>query len=295
MSTSAKWIIGLVLFLITVIQSFIWYAAFVNAGNGSALNFVSFAGTLISIILAVLAIGYTYGESISQKSKGDALSIQIASLTEIASAMRVQSDALSDVTNVKIELENVANRIESGFLETRENVSSVSTAIHAVGKRFESVENLHAIPASFSGLDKAGLSKSILTTRTAIVEVSILIIAYFSDVKKQAIISTKEGDGITHLFKSVDEDGEHSSNELIYMVVGSVISLLSILEGVGLVTYEETRDKKRAAFNQKFFIDPALRAELQAIIVKPVRYGKVYALVRNKIISELQGCDLWVG
>lgn len=60
-----EWVFSIV--IVSLVQAFVWYSAFVNAGSGSALNFISFAGTLVSIILAVLAIGYTYGESISQK------------------------------------------------------------------------------------------------------------------------------------------------------------------------------------------------------------------------------------
>lgn len=68
--------------ILALVQAGIWYVSFIDAKSASALNYVSFAGTLISIILAVLAIGYTYGESVAEKSKKDNIEDQIAILNQ---------------------------------------------------------------------------------------------------------------------------------------------------------------------------------------------------------------------
>ena len=296
MSTSSKWIIGLIVILISLIQAFVWYAAFVNAGNGSALNFVSFAGTLISIILAILAIGYTYGESISQKSKADSLSIQIASLTEVTGAMRIQSDALSEVSNIKAELESVASRIESGFLETKETVSVVSTAIGAVNKKFDDINLVRSAPFVVSGLDKTEVARSFLAARTPLMEISILMIAYFSDHQKRPLLSPACDDAVSELIKSVHEDSKYnqSLDHVVSLFTGSVLSSLSTLEGFGLVSRQHNTGKKIATAKELMSIDPALRNELlNTVIANPMRSGPLYAAIRSKMITSLQEQEEW--
>lgn len=306
MSSSGKWIIVLTIILITIVQAFIWYVSFVNAGNGSALNFVSFAGTLISIILAVLAIGYTYGESLNQKGKSDSLSIQIASLTDVTNSIRVQADAISEVSNIKTELEGVAQRIENGFLETKQNVSSVSSAIDGVNRRFDEINLTRSTPFIPSGLDKAEAARSLLAARTPLMEISVLIIAYLSDVKEIYITSGECDEELTEIIKSLIQEGHkvfQSETESLKLFTGSVLSSIAILEGFGLLTREpkdddiKTTDEEaddRTQGRKIAKIDSLLRKELiQTVVTKPMKSGPFYTAMRDLVISRLCDHPLW--
>lgn len=309
MSTSGKWIVALIIILTSLVQAFIWYVSFINAGNGSALNFVSFAGTLISIILAVLAIGYTYGESINQKGKSDSLSVQISALTEVTSNIKTQADAISEVSNIKTELESVAQRIESGFLETKKNVSDVSTAIDTVNRRFDEINLTRRAPFTASGLDKAEVSSSLLAARTPIMEISILIIAYFADVKKIQMNSEQCNRELKKIFEKLIHDGHEvfeTEVTTLKLFTGSVVSCISVLEGFGLlfrshgndmthIVYdEEDEDEEAAEESKAVSINPALRRELIRTVVKnPMKSGPFYAAIREFVVSQLSEHPLW--
>lgn len=306
MSTAAKWIIVLVIILITIVQAFIWYVSFINAGNGSALNFVSFAGTLISIILAVLAIGYTYGESLNQKTKSDSLSIQIASLSEVTSNIKSHAEAISEVSNIKTELESVAQRIENGFLETKQNVSDVSSAIDGVNRRFDEINLTRSAPFTASGLDKTEASRALLAARTPLMEISLLIISYFADVKKINITSAQCNDELTEIIQTLIKDGHkvfQSETETLKIFTGSVLSSLSILEGFGLLVRTPENsildfgDDNADIFDQEAkiaTIDDSLRQELIATtITKPMKAGPFYAAIRDLIANRLSNHPLW--
>lgn len=146
--TKREWIHLII--TLSIIQAFIWWVSFQFAGNSSALGYVSFAGTLISIILAVLAIGYTYGESHQQKNSSTTLANQIESLVAIRDKLEIQAEALNNINVLKASLDefskNVYGQLESskkGFedfkkdfgksnrddqpLELQKNICSITT------------------------------------------------------------------------------------------------------------------------------------------------------------------------
>jgi len=100
--TKREWITLIV--LLSIVQAFFWYAVFENSQSTSALAYVSFAGTLVSIILAVLAIGYTYGESISQKGKSDGLAEQIKTLGSLIESVEIEAKSLEKIQVISKEL-----------------------------------------------------------------------------------------------------------------------------------------------------------------------------------------------
>ncbi|MCG6036920.1 hypothetical protein MER72_05930 [Acinetobacter baumannii] len=95
------------IFIISFLLQFvIYYFSFIYGSSGKALGYISFAGTLISIILAVIAIGYTYGESIKQKGSSDQLLLEIAGLREIKEKLAGQVDILENISAIKSAVED---------------------------------------------------------------------------------------------------------------------------------------------------------------------------------------------
>lgn len=117
---------------LSIVQAAIWFVSFVYANNSSALGYISFAGTIISIILAVLAIGYTYGESQQQKSSSQTLANQIDELVKIKDSLKIQADALEDIKMVKNTVLSFSNKVDSHFIETQKQVSDVSNFIRSI-------------------------------------------------------------------------------------------------------------------------------------------------------------------
>lgn len=125
--TKREWIHLII--TLSIVQGVIWFASFIYADNSSALGYVSFAGTIISIILAVLAIGYTYGESQQQKNSSHTLAQQLNSLDNISDRLAIQADALEDMKIVKDSMINISNQIESHFRENHQKIDFLSNNI----------------------------------------------------------------------------------------------------------------------------------------------------------------------
>lgn len=126
--TKREWVHLLI--TLSVIQAFIWWVSFQFAGNSSALGYVSFAGTLISIILAVLAIGYTYGESQQQKNSSSTLANQLDSLVKIKDKLEVQASALEGIKGLEDNFAKLSNLVDSRFIETQQQVNNVNQAVN---------------------------------------------------------------------------------------------------------------------------------------------------------------------
>lgn len=172
----------LVLVLISVIQGGIWYASFVNAGSGSALNYVSFAGTLVSIILAVLAIGYTYGESLSQKNKSDNVSTQIAVLNEVIKSIKLESKSLEQISTISEELTLFASRFDEGISKTQEKVSDVSDTLCRLFNEYDNSKPRDVAIKINSNLNKQDAAKAIVSVSSPLTEITLLSL-YISNGK----------------------------------------------------------------------------------------------------------------
>lgn len=130
--TKREWIHLII--TLSIVQGVIWFASFVYANNSNALGYVSFAGTLISIILAILAIGYTYGESHQQKNSSTTLANQIDELVQIKEDLKVQAQALDDIQILRLDLKQYAEKVDHHLINTNntlgvftEKLSDVST------------------------------------------------------------------------------------------------------------------------------------------------------------------------
>ncbi|MCW1516083.1 hypothetical protein OLN45_18305, partial [Acinetobacter baumannii] len=120
--TTREWILSIIIMLI--IEAFIFWVAFQFAGNSSALGYVSFAGTLISIILAVLAIGYTYVESQQQKNSSATFANQLDSLVKIKDKLQIQAEALENIQNLKNDITDFKAEVFDHFSETKNKIES---------------------------------------------------------------------------------------------------------------------------------------------------------------------------
>lgn len=127
--------------IIVLLLCFAFYAAWVNAGNKNALSYISFASTIVSIILALLAIGYTYGESILQKTSSDSIKSQISVLTELISKISEQTSAMDSITNISKSLTTLSDTMHSKIDTTNIKIDSTNDALNSFMDVYQS-ENI---------------------------------------------------------------------------------------------------------------------------------------------------------
>lgn len=120
--------------IIFMVQAAVWFLSYHFGTNDSALGYISFAGTLVSIILAVLAIGYTYVESQQQKNSSSTLTNQIASLDIIRDKLAIQADALEDMKLVKDNLVNYSNLVDSHFRENNQRMDYLNSNVSFIAQ-----------------------------------------------------------------------------------------------------------------------------------------------------------------
>lgn len=99
------------------------------AGNRDIIDYVSFAGTLTSLLLAVLAIVYSYFTTASQKNDADRVSSQLASLDVTIRTLNDSESRLSGelnkLTEIRAKLDDVSARVEQGGVQSSEMKSAL--------------------------------------------------------------------------------------------------------------------------------------------------------------------------
>jgi hypothetical protein len=101
-----------VISIIVIIQFCIQVAAFLYAGSGSALNYISISGTIVSIALALLAIIYSYFQSASQETSSLTISQQVNKLIDVVEAVKVSKD---DFSSELSQLQDIREKIDSSM------------------------------------------------------------------------------------------------------------------------------------------------------------------------------------
>lgn len=175
------WVFSII--IISLTQAFVWYASFVNAGNGSALNFISFAGTLVSIILAVLAIGYTYGESLAQKNHSDTIVNQITTLNKAIGNVEAQTENLSQIKDISDNLSKFSMQMERKFEATHQQVESISCTM----EQLAGASPHHPTQINLSLEQEKKLVSALIDVRQPITEIAILSAILIDGQKRDSL------------------------------------------------------------------------------------------------------------
>ncbi|MUJ21706.1 hypothetical protein [Aliivibrio fischeri] len=280
--STREWIFTTV--ILSLVQGVVWYVSFVNSSNGSALTYVSFAGTLISIILAVLAIGYTYGESQGQKNKSDNVSIQIAVLNEVVKSIKFESQSLEHISTISDELTRFSSQFEAEMLNTKKSVEHVSISMDSLLAEYDKFpsNNKVIIPTN---LDKKLLVNAFMARRTPLMEISMLFL-YVADGKTYKKSSrAAEENAVKYITRAREEleegDVNYNHNTSVdELFIGSTLSLITILNGLDLLT---TDDDNRLIFSEE------LKNYIESnVIPSPKKTGPFYRMILNEVLKDIQ-------
>lgn len=270
-----------VIALVSVIQGAIWYASFVNSNSGSALNYVSFAGTLISIILAVLAIGYTYGESLSQKNKSDNVTSQIAVLNEVIRSITIESKNLEQISTISDELTRFASKFDESILRTQEKVTDVSNSLGKLFTEYDKYKEKDNAKPIESNLSKAETAKAVLAARSPLTEITFLAL-FIANGKSYSHSEEMVRENIVKYIDRAKEnyDSKKSPPEgVAKLFTGTFLILMSILQGLGLLT----EDKE----NVTHLATELIEEIKNTAISDPSDSGSFYRAIREEMMKDI--------
>lgn len=238
-----------------LILAFAGYAGYVNSPNGSALNYVSFAGTILSIVLAILAIGYTLFDSLSQKAQSDTLVNQLTSLNKVIQNIETQSASLNrldDLSN-KLELfsESISDKITTENKKVNEKLTEIGSFM-THQKHPEENEDTQEI-------DPRLYMKTLLSGGYYSIETNLMLITHYSGCPLNTILTQSEYDKWFKYFERYAE--EDVALYSLHYLVGGYLSTIQNLVSFGLISLGE---------NEELYLSEALSEAVSSIdTVKP--------------------------
>ncbi|WMO23894.1 hypothetical protein NI374_06450 [Vibrio parahaemolyticus] len=231
-----EWILFII--IISLVQGFVWYSAFVNAGNGSALNFISFAGTLVSIILAVLAIGYTYGESITQKNHSDTVVNQISKLNDAIDTISGQTESFNQIKDISETLAQYSDKVDSKFELTHQEVRSINSIVKgltgAINQPLEQSTNNMS-----DETQQRDFVHQLFKVRIPVTEIAVLSIILSEGKTFENVISHEIKFRMDKVKESLGCGDKYSDIEQI--LLGSTFVAANMLVAQGLISYDENK------------------------------------------------------
>lgn len=106
--SNREWIFVIIL---VILSQFLLHQYSSNMMNeNQVINYISFSGTIVSIILAILAIVYSFFQSITQQSNSDKIASNVESLTVVASTVNTSVDTMiAQVDTLNTVVDDVRN------------------------------------------------------------------------------------------------------------------------------------------------------------------------------------------
>jgi hypothetical protein len=136
-----------IIFIVILLQFIVQASAWIYGGNSGALGYISFAGTIVSIILAILAIVYSYVQSISQQSSSEKISNQVDKLIGITDKIDLSKQGLSETI---VNLNNISSKID----KTIDHQGVINEKVDGLAENLSRV-NLNKIDELFSHATKS--------------------------------------------------------------------------------------------------------------------------------------------
>ncbi len=233
--STREWV--LLTLLMGVVQAGIWYISYVNGSNGSALTYVSFAGTLISIILAVLAIGYTYVDSVAQKNNADTTVNQIGILNDAVKNIKVSSQSLNVISDISDKLHSFSESFNIEMIENKEKINSVQQdlksligviqpqKINLAKSNKKEGQDVDVVLFNITVSDSVGACIYILS--------SIDGKQYKGDVSSDLLVRTLV-EYWTKVDKEVDEITKEHSDSTLHLALGTIMVVFNLFLNLDL-------------------------------------------------------------
>ena len=131
---------------VTVMLQYIitgWVSGY--GGNHEVVSYVSFAGTIVSIILAVLAIIYSFVQSLGQQRDSATISAQINLLRHVVEEARTSGTDLAEQLERLTQIQTQLDASLSLHQESKAEVKAISSEITAIRGALEKRSSPHRV------------------------------------------------------------------------------------------------------------------------------------------------------
>lgn len=115
--------------IIILIQFIVQVGALIYSNDNNVLNYISFAGTIVSIILAIIAIVYSFVQTVFQQSSSSNISNQVDKLISVVD----QINDSKNIINTSIDhLKRTSEKLDAAI----ENQSNINKEVQTISKKF---------------------------------------------------------------------------------------------------------------------------------------------------------------
>lgn len=260
-TTVREWVLwGLVLVLV---QFIVHASAFVYSGSGNALNYWSIVGTSISIILALVAIFWSFIQNMLQQKGSASIATQLERLQSIV----VEANKSGvEFTGQLQRLEEVRSKLEETSSLTRQSRADIA----AMGKQVETthklIEHLAQQPSvQTAGHSPAAGSKAMLENFLSLGSLNGALLLYVCYLSK------------TH---SIDFQLKVVCEAVQYLDIKYAKGYLVASACAGIVQYRETTAKDGEAEIENIHV-----LSFSDVVAKDIR-DKLFAKIEGFAISS---------
>ncbi|MEX2411337.1 MAG: hypothetical protein WD607_08215 [Candidatus Paceibacterota bacterium] len=260
--TKREWVFMIV--IIITIQFLIQFTAWIYSEDGSIISYISFTGTIVSIILALLAIIYAFVQTLTQQNSSQKLNSQIDQLVGVVKNIESSESGLNDLLDHTL---NISRKVDESIAK-QELIESEIGNVKDKLEFFEKPEYVNGLSEPAEGLTdnvKELLSKKIMTSSVGVV--SNILIIYYGFIKELTVRNA-----VNELSKKYVEEQESKKVYAKGHANGSMIALASLLNSIDLLSYND--------IDEKYKIDQILIDKIEKLI-KKAKEGK------NKSFKEV--------
>jgi hypothetical protein len=127
--STREWILLIILLLLT--QFLIHWLSLRYGGSTSALGYVSFAGTVVSILLGLIAIIYSFVQSVSQNSSA----VEIREQTErLVAAGKKINHSKNEIHKTALELSEITTHLSGKISENTNATNKITDILTDISK-----------------------------------------------------------------------------------------------------------------------------------------------------------------
>lgn len=212
-----------IIFVISLTQFIVQFIAFIYAGSSSALGYISISGTIVSIILALLAIIYSYYQSTSQANSSSSLNNQIDKLIGIVDEIKTDK---SDLGYELDQLSDIREKIDSSISLQKVSHAQVTELTNTIGE----LRNNRLSETYPEKLQDDPFSKLVVDGDN-LIHLTLILIYY----------SSSTGVPVKNMWSELSEPtvqaihNGNASSKLLEFYKGSITSIISVFKALGFI------------------------------------------------------------
>lgn len=207
----------LVIAILSLVQFFIHWVSYQFGGSPNALGYISFAGTLVSIMLGLIAIIYSFVQSISQNTSVIEIRDQVERLIvaggEISESGRIIHSASQEVNELVGDL---VSKVTENTSTTKEAFGSFNKLTSELN--LSSIRQNKEVDKGEAGVSP-GAGRSVIDSERLIVHIMVLCV--YESVKRGFTVSQVEEKVFEKLANKLEVHVEYISgvfNAVLFML-----------------------------------------------------------------------------